>query len=156
MKPIVCALLAFVSTLFRSRHDISSLCISEQPGAHELIPGTVYSSRFFPGIRHRNIYCGIGMLSMGVNSRSASKAWVSKRCSLRHEAPGSIRRECLDHVVMLNDRHLKRILTRYFNYYHYWRTHLSLGMDSPESRLRIRDPRHAITPSRRVRSFEHS
>jgi len=46
------------------------------------------SSRLFPGIRHRNIYCGIGMLSMGANSRSASKAWVSKRCSQRHEALG--------------------------------------------------------------------
>jgi putative transposase len=47
---------------------------------------------------------------------------------------GSIRRDCLDHVVVLNDRHLKRILTCYFNYYHRWRTHLSLEMDSPESR----------------------
>ena len=47
---------------------------------------------------------------------------------------GSIRRDCLDHVIVLNDRHLKGILTRYFGYYHRWRTHLSLGMDSPESR----------------------
>lgn len=47
---------------------------------------------------------------------------------------GSIRRDCLDHVIVLNDHHLKRILTSYFNYYHRWRTHLSLGMDSPESR----------------------
>jgi putative transposase len=35
---------------------------------------------------------------------------------------------------VLNERHLKRILTSYFDYYHHWRTHLSLGMDSPESR----------------------
>jgi putative transposase len=48
---------------------------------------------------------------------------------------GSIRRDCLDHVIVLNGHHLKRILTSYFNYYHRWRTHLSLGMDSPESRL---------------------
>ena len=48
---------------------------------------------------------------------------------------GSIRRDCLDHVILLNERHLKRILTRYFDYCHHWRTHLSLGMDSPESRL---------------------
>lgn len=47
---------------------------------------------------------------------------------------GSIRRDCLNHVIVLNERHLKRILTRYFDYYHRWRTHLSLGMDSPESR----------------------
>jgi hypothetical protein len=35
---------------------------------------------------------------------------------------------------VLNGRHLKRILTSYFNYYHRWCTHQSLGMDSPESR----------------------
>ena len=47
---------------------------------------------------------------------------------------GSIRRDCLDHVIVLNERHLKRILTSYFKYYHRWRTHLSLEMDSPQSR----------------------
>ncbi|MGB5474824.1 MAG: integrase core domain-containing protein [Gammaproteobacteria bacterium] len=47
---------------------------------------------------------------------------------------GSIRRGRLDHVVVLNDCHLKRMLTCYFNYYHHWRTHLSLGMDSRGSR----------------------
>jgi hypothetical protein len=47
---------------------------------------------------------------------------------------GSIRRDCLDHVIVLNERHLKRVLSRYFNYYHHWRTHPSLSMDSPESR----------------------
>jgi len=47
---------------------------------------------------------------------------------------GGIRRDCLGHVIVLNERHLKRILTRHFDYYHHWRTHLSLEMDSPESR----------------------
>jgi transposase InsO family protein len=39
---------------------------------------------------------------------------------------GSIRRECLDHVVVLGERHLRRIPTAYFAYYHRARTHLSL------------------------------
>jgi transposase InsO family protein len=47
---------------------------------------------------------------------------------------GSIRRECLDHTIVLGERHLKRILADYFAYYHRWRTHQSLGMDSPEGR----------------------
>ena len=47
---------------------------------------------------------------------------------------GSIRRECLDRVIVLNERHLERILTSYFDYYHRWCAHLSLEMDSPESR----------------------
>jgi transposase InsO family protein len=47
---------------------------------------------------------------------------------------GSIRRECLDHVIVLDEEHLRRVLRRYFSYYHCWRTHLSLDMDCPEPR----------------------
>ena len=47
---------------------------------------------------------------------------------------GSIRRECLDHVIVLNEDHLRRVLRSSFSYYHQWRTHLSLGMDCPEPR----------------------
>jgi len=47
---------------------------------------------------------------------------------------GSIRRECLHHVIVLHERHLQRLLTRYFAYYHRWRTHLSLAMDCPAPR----------------------
>ena len=47
---------------------------------------------------------------------------------------GSVRRECLDHVIVFNRRHLRRILKEYFEYYHEARTHLGLGKDSPVSR----------------------
>ena len=47
---------------------------------------------------------------------------------------GSIRRECLDHIIVLSERHLTRVLTSYLGYYHTWRTHLALEMDSPEQR----------------------
>jgi putative transposase len=47
---------------------------------------------------------------------------------------GSIRRECLDHILVLHEQHLQRLLTRYVAYYHRWRTHLSLAMDCPEPR----------------------
>jgi transposase InsO family protein len=47
---------------------------------------------------------------------------------------GSIRRECLDHVVVLGERHLRRILTAYASYYHGSRTHLSLAKDAPTPR----------------------
>src|SRR5256886_2583535 len=47
---------------------------------------------------------------------------------------GSVRRECLDHVVVLSERHLCRILTRYFAYYHRSRTHLSLDKNTPDTR----------------------
>jgi putative transposase len=47
---------------------------------------------------------------------------------------GSIRRECLDHVIVLNESGLRRILKSYFEYYERSRTHLSLGKDAPVSR----------------------
>jgi putative transposase len=47
---------------------------------------------------------------------------------------GSIRRECLDHVLVFHETSLRRILRSYLDYYHRSRTHLSLGKDSPEPR----------------------
>jgi hypothetical protein len=47
---------------------------------------------------------------------------------------GSIRRECLDHVIIFNEHHLRRVLSSYFQYHHEARTHLSLGKDCPRSR----------------------
>ena len=44
---------------------------------------------------------------------------------------GSIRRECLNHYIILNARHLKRTLSSYFRYYHESRTHLSLNKQCP-------------------------
>lgn len=44
---------------------------------------------------------------------------------------GSIRRECLDHVITLNEAGLRRILKSYFDYYERTRTHLSLEKDAP-------------------------
>jgi transposase InsO family protein len=42
---------------------------------------------------------------------------------------GSIRQECLDHVIVLNEEHLRRVLRSYLRYYHESRTHLALGKD---------------------------
>jgi transposase InsO family protein len=47
---------------------------------------------------------------------------------------GSIRRECLDHVIILNEDHLRRTLAEYFAYYHQARSHLSLERNSPTPR----------------------
>jgi putative transposase len=54
---------------------------------------------------------------------------------------GSIRRECLDHVIVWNQRSLRRTLQRYFAYYQGCRTHLSLEKDSPVSRS-VAPPAH--------------
>ena len=54
---------------------------------------------------------------------------------------GSLRRELLDHVTILNERHLKRLLSSYLDDYHPWRTHRSLGQDAPDGRpIRSAEP----------------
>ncbi len=47
---------------------------------------------------------------------------------------GSLRRECLDQVIVLDETHLRRVLARYFEYYHRARCHPSLVGDAPEPR----------------------
>jgi putative transposase len=65
---------------------------------------------------------------------------------------GSVRRECLDHVLVLSERHLRRVLTGYFAYYHRTRTHLALAKDAPDMRpvqrpeVGCRQPCFSITP----------
>jgi len=47
---------------------------------------------------------------------------------------GSIRRECVDHLIVLGETHLRRVLKSYARYYNEMRTHRSLDKDAPLSR----------------------
>jgi transposase InsO family protein len=49
---------------------------------------------------------------------------------------GSCRRDLLDHVIALNERHLRRLLSEYVSYYHEDRTHLGLDKETPGRRIR--------------------
>jgi hypothetical protein len=69
--------------------------------------------------------------------------WASPRSSPRRRVPanpyverviGSIRRECLNHIIIFNAAHLRRVLTTYVAYYHRSRTHLGLDKDTPDHR----------------------
>jgi transposase InsO family protein len=59
---------------------------------------------------------------------------------------GSIRRECLDHVVVFGESDLCRILAGYASYYNAFRTHLSLGKDAPARRPIQRLGQVAVRP----------
>ena len=71
--------------------------------------------------------------SMGIRDRPTSprSPWQN---GYAERLIGSIRRECLDHVVVFGERHLRHVLLSYMNYYNEARTHLSLEKDSPVSR----------------------
>src|ERR1035437_6530154 len=60
---------------------------------------------------------------------------------------GSIRRECLDHVVVFGEQHLRQLLGSYQRYYNDARTHLSLNKDAPASR--------AVQPVGRIVAVPH-
>jgi transposase InsO family protein len=71
--------------------------------------------------------------SMGIRDRPTSprSPWQN---GYAERLIGSIRRECLDHIVVLGERHLRHILLSYMNYHNVVRTHLSLEKDAPVSR----------------------
>ena len=71
--------------------------------------------------------------SMGIEQvlTSARSPWQSPYVQ---RIIGSIRRECVDHTIIFNERHLRRVLKEYFTYYHGSRTHLGLGKDCPRPR----------------------
>ena len=75
--------------------------------------------------------CRVRSLGMNEVITAARSPWQN---ALVERMIGSVRRECLDHAVVLNQRHLTRLLRKYFVYYHRSRTHLSLDKDAPEPR----------------------
>jgi len=68
---------------------------------------------------------------------------------------GSIRRECTDHVIVLGERHLKRILREYVDYYNQTRTHLSLDKDAPIARENQKVEDGNVVSIRRVGGLHH-
>jgi len=88
-------------------------------------------------IRDRDSVCGLvvraRIKAMGIDEVvTAPRSPWQNPCAER--VIGSIRRECLDYVIVLSERHLRRVLASYLAYYHDSRTHLSLNKDSPVSR----------------------
>ena len=84
-------------------------------------------------IRDRDKAYGNGFIrrlrSMGIRDRPTSprSPWQN---GYAERLIGSIRRECVDHVIVLSERHLRHMLLSYMNYYNEIRTHLSLESDS--------------------------
>jgi hypothetical protein len=71
--------------------------------------------------------------TMGIRDKPIAPTSPWQNC-IAERLIGSIRRECLDHVVVLGEAHLRRILKSYADYYNSVRTHRSLHKDAPISR----------------------
>ena len=83
----------------------------------------IYGDRFRHRIKH------LGIQEVIIARRSPWQNPYAERVI------GTLRRELLDHVIVLNERHLRRLVRKFVDeYYHPCRTHLSLGKDTPEPR----------------------
>ena len=68
---------------------------------------------------------------------------------------GSCRRDFLNHVIVLNEHHLKRLMSEYIRYYHEDRTHLGLGKDTPAGRPILAAPGRTVQSFPRVGGLHH-
>jgi transposase InsO family protein len=79
----------------------------------------IYGARFIQRLRF------MGIRDRPISTRSPWQNGYAERLI------GSIRRECLDHIIVFGERHLRNLLQSYRNYYNQGRTHLSLCKDTP-------------------------
>jgi len=105
-----------------ARQLVEACALEETPGHLIRDRDQVYGERFSRPARALNIR------EVVIAPRSPWQNAYAER------VVGSIRRECLDHMVVIGERHLKRLLSEYVHYYNTTRTHLSLAKDAPEPR----------------------
>ena len=88
-------------------------------------------------IRDRDKKYG-NLFSEGINNFGIKQIITAYRSTWQNgyveRVIGSIKRECLDHVIVLNENHLRNILDDYVSYYNKYRPHLGINKDSPEGR----------------------
>ena len=128
--------------LSHDRREIIHTNVTDAPNeawaARQILEATGldHSHRFL--IRDRDVkfgsYFSRQVTSAGVCEvvTSAASPWQN---AYAERVIGTFRRECLDHMIILGERHLRRTVKRYADYYNRVRTHLSLDKDSPKGRL---------------------
>jgi transposase InsO family protein len=127
--------------LSQDRRQVVHFNVTEHPTAQWTAQQLVEAFPFESGprylLRDRDAIYG-GLVQRRINSPGIEEVITAPRSPWQNpfveRIIGSIRRDCLDHIIVLNERHLRRILRDYFNYYHTCRTHLSLNKDPPETR----------------------
>jgi hypothetical protein len=93
------------------------------------------------GVSARNVFRGRSVGADGISTSGVRRRGLRERVADGFRVSrfataliGSIRRECLDHVIVFGEAHLRRVLKTYASYYNEVRTHLSLDKHSPDFR----------------------
>jgi transposase InsO family protein len=129
--------------LEHDRRCIVHFNVTEGPSAlwtgQQLVNAFPYNSAPKHLIRDRDKIYGAAFVrrvrAMGIEQvlTAPRSPWQNPYCE---RVIGTLRRECLNHVIVLGEQHLRRILRRYLEYSHSSRTHLALDKDAPELRKR--------------------
>ncbi len=90
-----------------------------------------YLIRDRDGIYGEEVQLTIDFLGMKEKVISARSPWQNGYCE---RVVGTIKRECLNHMIIFNEAHARRVLKKYFEYYHDDRTHLGLEKETPNCR----------------------
>lgn len=90
-----------------------------------------YLIRDRDGIYGEDVQNTIKFLGMKEKEISARSPWQNGYCE---RLVGTIKRECLNHTIIFSEAHARRVLKKYFAYYHDDRTHLGLDKDAPSVR----------------------
>jgi len=145
-------------------------CTSELPNTPARSGRCSSSGKRFPGTTRADILCGTAMRFTVVMIYGGDLVVMTKGLGMEEviTAPrspwqnpyverliGSVRRECLDHVIVWNERSLRRTLERYFAYYQRSRTHLALAKDAPESRVVGKPERGRVVAIPQVGGLHH-
>ncbi len=104
-----------------------------------------------------SVFADVATTIAGINVRTVRTAPRSSwQNAYVERVIGSIRRECLDQLIVINAASLQRVLAEYVTYYTLWRTHLALGKDTPITRP-VRPPSAGrIVASPQVGGLHHS
>src|ERR1700738_614771 len=113
----------------RTRPQIGSQIRSRKPAAGSKLPAISFVTGTGPMVRSSSE--GFDQWAFAIDRRRRAPPWQN---GYAERLIGSIRRECLDHVVVFSERHLRHLLLSYMKYYNGARTHLSLEKDAPVSR----------------------
>ena len=129
--------------LEQERRRIVHFNVTEGPSARwtgqQLVNAFPYDSAPKYVIRDRDTIYGADFVrrvrAMGIDQvlPAPRSPWQNPYCE---RVIGTLRRDCLDHVIVVGEQHLRCILRKYIEYYHGSRTHLALGKDAPEPRKR--------------------
>jgi len=138
-----------VIIIFHQRRKVIHFNVTEHPTeewtAQQIVEACPWETAPKYLLRDRDAVYGSVFQSraknLGINEvkTAPQSPWQNPYCE---RIIGSIRRECLVHMIILNENHLKRVLTDYFEYYHHDRTHLGLGKETPYRRPTQKRPQN--------------